>query len=71
MSAESILLNDLRSHAAEAKQLLQRVQDHLNTEGGYASSTETDSYRWLAIGRTHLQQGYMAVKRAVEQPSSF
>lgn len=27
--------------------------------------------RWLSIGRTHLQQGLMAVTRAIAQPSSF
>jgi hypothetical protein len=25
--------------------------------------------RWLAIGRTHIEQGFMAVNRAVFQPS--
>lgn len=25
--------------------------------------------RWLAIGRTHIEQGWMAVNRAVFQPS--
>jgi hypothetical protein len=25
--------------------------------------------RWLAVGRTHLEQAYMAINRAVFQPS--
>lgn len=28
-------------------------------------------YRWIAIGETHLQQGIMALVRAVAQPTSF
>lgn len=27
--------------------------------------------RWVSIGRTHLQQGFMALTRAVAQPTSF
>ena len=27
--------------------------------------------RWLAIGKTHLQQGFMDVTRAVTMPSTF
>lgn len=27
--------------------------------------------RWLAIGRTNLQQGIMAIKRAIGQPENF
>ena len=25
--------------------------------------------RWLAVGRTHIEQGFMAVNRAIFQPS--
>jgi hypothetical protein len=33
---------------------------------------ETDiDQRWLSIGETHLQQGIMALVRAVAQPDSF
>ena len=27
--------------------------------------------RWIAIGKTHLQQGIMAVVRGIAQPTSF
>ena len=27
--------------------------------------------RWLAIGRTHLQQGFMAVIRSIAKPEGF
>lgn len=27
--------------------------------------------RWIAIGKTHLQQGIMALVRAVAQPTTF
>jgi fumarate hydratase class II len=27
--------------------------------------------RWVAIGRTHLQEGFMALTRAVAKPTTF
>lgn len=30
-----------------------------------------ESPRWLSIGKTHLQQGLMAVKRAIAKPTTF
>lgn len=31
----------------------------------------TCDQRWLAIGRTNLQQGIMAIKRAIGKPDNF
>ncbi len=33
-------------------------------------TNETDR-RWLSIGRTNLQQGFMAVVRAIAKPTTF
>ena len=35
---------------------------------GLAKSGEIDK-RWLAIGRTNIEQGFMAINRSVFQPS--
>lgn len=35
-----------------------------------ARPINTDA-RWLAIGKTELQQGFMALTRAVAQPTTF
>jgi hypothetical protein len=35
-----------------------------------ANSNDVDK-RWLAIGRTHIEQGFMAINRAVFQPMRF
>jgi len=32
---------------------------------------ETVDQRWLAIGKTELQQGFMAIIRGIAQPDSF
>jgi hypothetical protein len=33
-----------------------------------ASMSDTDK-RWLAIGRTHIEQGFMAVNRSIFRPA--
>lgn len=38
--------------------------DKLNAHG------ETDK-RWVAVGKTHLQQGFMAAIRSVAKPTTF
>lgn len=34
------------------------------------AAPETDK-RWVSIARTHLQQGFMALTRAIARPTSF
>jgi hypothetical protein len=48
-----------------------RVKDHRKIEerilrllDRYEASPETDK-RWLATGRSHIEQGFMAINRAV------
>ena len=35
------------------------------------SQIDSVDQRWLSIGRTHMQQGLMALVRAVAKPASF
>lgn len=35
------------------------------------AGTEGFDQRWVSIGRTHLQQGIMALVRAIAQPTTF
>jgi hypothetical protein len=36
-----------------------------------AQSPGDEDQRWVAIGRTHLQQGFMALTRAIAKPTTF
>jgi len=38
---------------------------------GLQSSSVVADQRWLAIGKTHLQQGLMALTRSVAKPDFF
>lgn len=46
----------------QAEELVLRLLDDLK------ANTEVDG-RWLAIGRTAIEQGFMAVNRSIFQPS--
>jgi len=54
------LMNEIKTKAEEVGQLLTSL---------YGNS-KNDS-RWLSIGKTHLQQGFMALTRGVTNPDFF
>ena len=61
---EQSFLIRINSLAAEADALEQDMR------AAAKAQTACDP-RWVAIGRTHLQEGLMALKRSVENPQSF
>lgn len=54
------LINDIKGEASATGDLVNSL-----------SSDESFDQRWVNIGRTHLQQGFMALTRAVAKPDSF
>lgn len=54
------LINEIKGHAEVIGELVRKLE----------STTSTD-LRWLAIGRTELQQGFMALNRSVAKPETF
>ena len=58
--AEIALMNEIKSKGAELGDLVAklRAQDGLDQ-------------RWVSIGATHLQEGWMAVIRGIAQPTTF
>lgn len=57
----------------EAKELAEKVGElvtKLDTFG-VVPTTEGIDKRWLSIGKTHLQQGFMAVIRSIAKPTTF
>lgn len=49
------------NHNKEIEEHVLRLLDELAADAGIDK-------RWLAIGRTHIEQGFMAVNRAVFKP---
>jgi hypothetical protein len=57
-SADSV--DDVNHNKAEEERLLRRI-DQLREDPSVDG-------RWLAVGRTHIEQGFMAVNRAIFRP---
>lgn len=78
------LMNEIKAKGEEIGALVAKVRDHIE-EQDVASKIMTGPVgknerarlegaqpgRWASIGATHLQEGLMALTRAVAQPTSF
>lgn len=51
----------------EGKSLAEQVGEFVKKVG----ALECADQRWLSIGKTHLQQGFMAVIRSIAKPTTF
>lgn len=80
LSPENVdLINEVKAHAEQTRALLSRVEHFAinRSEAEKASpdyvphSVVTEPMRWASIARTDLQQGYMALIRAIAQPTTF
>jgi len=66
------LMNDIKAVAGQVQELVERM-NHMEGEpnpGSPDGTTKPDG-RWYSIGRTHLQEGFMALVRSVAKPTSF
>lgn len=57
---EIALMNEIKAKGAELGELVEKIRE----------KDATDK-RWVAIGATELQQGLMALTRAVAKPTFF
>lgn len=58
-------INCIKREGTEVEQLINGLADKL------AVGLHVPDPRWLAIARTHLQQGFMALVRSVAKPTGF
>lgn len=63
---EIALINKIK----ETGEVLESLLLDLSESHDPDSTTKADP-RWLAIGRTHLQEGLMALTRSIAKPESF
>ncbi len=81
---EVALMNEVKAKAAEVGSLVEKLRGRLpafKIEGNpvqvgdqtlVAVSDEAyETDRWMTIGQDHLQQGFMALTRAVARPTTF
>jgi hypothetical protein len=59
-AAEADLMNEIKAHGLRLGDLVEQLRANPNLD-----------QRWVSIGATDLQQGLMALARAVAQPTTF
>lgn len=67
------LMNEIKAKAEEVGALVHKL-DMIGAEvrkDGKPDEPFLPDYRWISIGRTHLQQGFMALVRSIAKPESF
>lgn len=65
--AKVALVNEFK---ADEERLLRKIDATQSLSAGAYDATGTSfaDHRWLAVARTHFQEGFMALNRAVFQP---
>ena len=86
LTAEEIaLMNEVEAKAEEVGQLVEKLREKLapveadmapvqvggETVMAVVGFESFEAQRWLTIGQDHLQQGFMALTRAVARPTTF
>jgi len=74
LSQEEIdLMNQIKTKGAELGELVAKVVavNQALHERGNTSPFDSEASRWASIAKTHIQQGLMALTRAVAKPDFF
>lgn len=80
LSQEEIdLMNEIKSKGAELGELIEKIRKvHVDQRRVNADNAEemdrinqAEPERWVSIGRTHFQEGLMALTRSIAQPGFF
>lgn len=62
------LMNEVKAKAAEIGVLVDKLR---GMKSEMAMSNPALDQRWVSIGATHLQEGFMALTRAIAKPDFF
>ena len=74
---EAALMNQVKAQGQQLEQLVSTLEQYLAQQKAAAVGTEVarieqaQPMKWLAVGKTDLQTGLMALTRAVAQPGAF
>ncbi|TCS38467.1 hypothetical protein EDC30_102206 [Paucimonas lemoignei] len=77
LSQEDIdLMNEIKEHGEKTRLLVDKVKMVESARPAVMGDREEfdtalESGRWIGIAKTHLQQGFMALTRAVAKPKGF
>ena len=62
---------ELEQHEIDAMNAVKEMAKQVGELFEKLDSTSGLDQRWIAIGKTNLQQGFMALTRAIAQPTTF
>jgi len=65
------LMNEIKTRGAELGELVQKLEKNQTQITAEHGTGDAEPFRWIAIGKTHLQQGLMCLTRAVAKPEFF
>jgi hypothetical protein len=70
---EVALMNEGKALAEQCGAYIEKLRKHADTKRPNAETHLMPplDQRWVSIGATQLQQGFMAVIRGIAQPTSF
>lgn len=73
LSQEEIdLMNEIKQQGATIGELIERLREQQKAQDAVSPTGPCgEPHRWISIGQTHIQQGLMALTRAVAKPDFF
>ena len=70
--AEVALMNEGKALSEQCGEYIAKLRLHINIDGGNANGLQPRlDQRWVSIGATDIQCGFMAVIRGIAQPTTF
>ena len=67
---EVMLMNEGKALAEQCGEFIAKLRSYSVEPNGAAPGATLDQ-RWISIGTTHLQEGFMALTRGIAQPTTF
>lgn len=72
---EIAMMNEAKELAEQCGRFISKLRQHKDVNRGLSAQKDSDDppldQRWVSIGATYLQQGFMAVIRGIAQPTTF
>lgn len=62
---------DLTQVEVDLMDMVKGLAEKVGAELEIVNSTPDTDKRWVAIARTHLQEGFMALTRSIAKPTTF
>ena len=69
--AEGKLMNEGKALAEQCGAYIERLRAYVPDDTAGVKPGSTLDQRWISIGATDLQRGFMAVIRGIAQPTTF